>query len=336
MDKMTYQDIIKDIIAKNYKPVYLLHGEESYFIDEISNYIEKKVLNETERSFNQTILYGKEATYMNVVDSARRFPVMAERQVVIIKEAKEMKDLNALEKYLNHPSPTTILVICHKHKKIAKNTKLAKAAIKNGVFFESQKLYDNQVPDWITAYLHKKKYKIKEDATQMVAEFLGTNLSKVSNELDKLMLNVSMDTIITTDIVQKNIGISKDYNIFELNNAVGRMDKVKAQRIVNYFIADIKKHPLPQVVSSLFGFFSKLYVYQSLGQINEAELAQKMGMRSSFFLKDYRAAAKNYSRQKVETAISILSEYDLKSKGVNRDGVSETELLRELVFKLMN
>lgn len=333
---MTYQAIIKDIIAKKYEPIYLLHGEESYFIDEISNYIEKKVLTETERAFNLTILYGKEASYHAIVDNARRFPVMAERQVVIIKEAKEMKDLNKLEKYLNNPAPTTLLVICHKHKKLAKNTKLAKAAIKNGVFFESKKLYDNQVPDWITTYLHQKKYKIKEDATQMIAEFLGTNLSKVSNELDKLMLNVSADTVITTDLVQKHIGISKDYNVFELNNAIGRKNAVKAQRIVNYFMADIKTHPLPQVVSSLFGFFSKLYIYQTAGNIHDNEMAKKMGMRSTFFLKDYRAAAKNFSRTKTEEAISILKEYDLKSKGVNRDGTPETELLRELVFKLMN
>ncbi len=333
---MTYQAIIKDIIAKKYQPVYFLHGMESYFIDEISNYIEKKVLTESERAFNLTILYGKEATYHAVVDNARRYPVMAERQVVIIKEAKEMKELGKLEKYLANPAPTTILVVCYKHKKLAKNTKIAKAAIKGGIFFESKKLYDNQVPDWITAYLHKKKYKIKPEATQMVAEFLGTNLSKVTNELDKLMLNVSADTVITTELVQKNIGISKDYNIFELNNAIGRKDEVKAQRIVNYFMADIRKHPLPQVVSSLFGFFSKLYIYQTVGSINDNEMAKKMGMRSTFFLKDYRIASKNYNKAKVEDAISILREYDLKSKGVNRDGTPDTELLRELVFKLLH
>lgn len=333
---MTYQAILKDLKSKKYAPVYLLHGEESYFIDQISNYIEKNVLTEDEKSFNLTVLYGKEASYNAVVDSARRFPVMAERQVVIVKEAKEMKELNKLEKYMANPPKSTILVICHKYKKIAKNTKIAKAADKNGVFFESKKLYDNKVPDWVNSYLATQGYKIKDDATQMIADNLGTDLSKVANELDKLMLNVSSDTLITVDLVQKYIGISKDYNVFELNNAIGQRNILKVQRIVLYFIADIKSHPLPQVISSLFGFFSKLYIYHSAGQVSDNEMATKLGIYSSFFLKDYRIAAKNFNRQKTEQAIALLKEYDLKSKGVNRDATPDTELLRELVFKILH
>ncbi len=333
---MTYNDILKDLKQKKYSPIYFLHGEESYFIDQIANYIEKNVLTEAEKSFNLTVLYGKEANYNAVVDSARRFPIMAQHQVVIIKEAKEMKDLPKLERYIKNAAPTTILVICHKHKKLDQRSKIAKALKKNAVVFQAKKLYDNQVPDWINNYLRQKKYTIADDATALIAEYLGSNLAKVVNELDKLMLNVPSNTRITSEIVQKNIGISKDYNVFELQNTIGKRDVLKTQRIINYFMSNPKKHPLPQVVSSLFGFFSKLYIFHSAGQVSDNELAKKLGMRSSFFLKDYRTAARNYNRPKVEKAINLLKEYDLKSKGVGRDSAPDTELLRELIFKILH
>lgn len=332
---MTYNDIIRDLKAKNYSPIYFLHGEESFFIDKISSYIEKNVLTESEKSFNQTILYGKEANYNAVVDNARRYPIMAERQVVIIKEAKEMKDLQKLERYVEKPAPTTILVICYKHKKLDQRSKLAKALKKKAIVFESKKLYDNQIPEWINTYLKERKYKIQVDATQLVAEYLGTNLSKVSNELDKLILNIPQGTTINTDHIQKNIGISKDYNVFELQNAIGQRNVLKCQRIVNYFISNPKKHPLVQVISSLFGFFSKIYIYHSAGQVSDNEMAKKLGTRA-FFLKQYRVAAKNFNRQRTERVINILKEYDLKSKGVERDSTPDTELLREMIFKILH
>jgi DNA polymerase-3 subunit delta len=332
---MKFNDIIKDLKSKKYSPIYFLHGEESYFIDEIANYIEKNVLNESEKSFNQTILYGKEANYNAVVDTARRFPIMAERQVLVIKEAKEMRDLAKLERYVANPAPTTLLVICHKHKKLDQRSKLAKALKKNAIIFESKKLYDNQMADWVSTYLRKYQYKIKHDATQLIVEYLGTDLSKVANELDKLMLNIPKGAEISMADVQKNIGISKDYNIFELQSALGKRDVIKTQRIVSYFISNPRKNPLVQVISSLYGFFSKIYIYHSAGQISDNEMAQKLGTRA-FFLKDYRIAAKNFNRTKTEKAIHILSEYDLKSKGVNRDSTPDTELLREMVFKILH
>ena len=332
---MTFEAIFKDLKDKKFQPIYLLHGEESYFIDQIADYIEQNALTESQKAFNQTILYGKEANYNAVVDSARRFPVMADRQVIILKEAKEMRDLQKLERYVEKPAPTTVLVICHKHKKLDARSKLAKALKKKAVIFEAKKLYDNKMPEWISSYLRARKYTIQPEATQLVAENLGTNLSKVANELDKLMINVPKGTLITMDHIQKNIGISKDYNIFELQNAIGRKDILKTQRIVNYFIANPKKSPLVQVISSLYGYFSKLYIFHSVGSISDNEMAQKLGTRT-FFLKDYRIAAKNFNRPKVEHAIRLLKEYDLKSKGVKRDSTPDGELLRELVFKLMH
>lgn len=331
---MEYKDLLKDLKSGHYKPVYFLHGEESYFIDQLSKYIEDHALTETEKSFNLTILYGKEANYNLVVDNARRFPLMAERQVVILKEAKEMRDLATLEKYVLQPSPTTVLVICHKHKKLDKRTKFAAALKKNAVVFESKKLYDNQVPAWITDYLKARKYPIAEAAKTLIAEYLGTDLSKVANELDKLMLNLPPGTSITTDHVQQHIGISKDYNVFELQNAIGQRDFGKAQRIVAYFIANPKKHPLVQIISSLYGYFSKLYIMHSAGKVSDNELASKLGTRP-FFLKEYRLAASNFNRAKTERAIHTLLEYDLKSKGVQRDSTPESELLRELVVHLL-
>lgn len=332
---MKFNDIIKDLKSKKYSPIYFLHGEESYFIDEIANYIEKNVLTENEKAFNQTILYGKEANYNAVVDTARRFPIMAERQVLVIKEAKEMRDLPKLERYIENPAPTTILVICHKHKKLDQRSKFAKALKKKAIIFESKTLYDNQMADWVTAYLRNYQYKIKHDATQLIVEYLGTDLSKVANELDKLMLNIPKGTEISMADVQKNIGISKDYNIFELQSALGKRDIIKTQRIVSYFISNSKKNPLVQVISSLYGFFSKIYIFHSAGQISDNEMAQKLGTRT-FFLKDYRIAAKNFNRVKTEKAIHVLREYDLKSKGVNRDSTPDTELLREMIFKILH
>lgn len=331
---MEYKDLLKDLKNGHYKPLYFLHGEESYFIDQISKYIEDHALTETEKAFNLTILYGKEANYNLVVDNARRFPLMAERQVVILKEAKEMRDLTALERYVVQPSPTTVLVICHKHKKLDLRTKFATALKKNAVVFESKKLYDNQVPAWIADYLKARKYPIAEDAKALIAEYLGADLSKVANELDKLMLNLPPRTHITTDHVQQHIGISKDYNVFELQTAIGQRDFSKVQRIVAYFIANPKKHPLVQIISSLYGYFSKLYILHSAGQVSDNELAAKLGTRP-YFLKDYRVAARNFNRRQTERAIHTLLQYDLKSKGVHRDSTPETELLRELMVHLL-
>ncbi len=332
----TYDSIIKELKAKNYQPVYALHGEESFFIDKITKHIENKVLSEAEKSFNFTVLYGRDVTAQAVTDAARRYPMMAERQVIIIKEAQEMKEFNKLEAYFQNPTPTTLLLICHKHKKIRGNTKVGKLLSKNAVLFESKKLYDNKVPDWISKQLKSKGYSILPQASLLISEYLGTNLSKVSNELDKLIVNIPKETTITIEHVQQNIGISKDYNVFELQNALGSKSVEKASRITNYFVANPKSGPLPMVVGTLFNYFSKVYVLSSIIHSPESDQLQALGLRSNWFLKDYKRAVKNYGRPKLEEVIHLLKEYDLKSKGVNRDNTTDGELLKELTYKILH
>ncbi len=333
---MTHQQLIATLKKKEYKPMYLLHGNESYFIDKIIQYFENQVLSEAEKGFNFTVLYGKETNFSTVTDVARRYPMMAERQVVILKEAQQMRDIIKLEAYAKQPTPTTILVICYKHKKLDGRTNFAKALKKNGVIFESKKLYDNQIPEWIITYLQDKKYQISPDACRLVSDFLGTDLSKISNELDKLLLNVPEGTKITPKHVEDNIGISKDYNVFELQNAFGKGDVLKANRIANYFAANPRDNPMPLVIGALYNYFSKIYICQFLRNSPDDAWVKALKLRSSWFLKDYKQAIRTFNKPKTEKAIAILREYDLKSKGVDRDSTPEGELMREMVWKITN
>ena len=335
---MTYKDIQTAFKKKDFAPIYFLHGDEPFYIDAIANYIENNVLSEDQKAFNQTILYGKEGNHLQVLDAARRYPIMAEKQVIVIKEAQEMKDLVKLEKYVNQPMPTTILVIVYKHKKFDKRTKFAKAlkASKNAVIFESKKLYDNKIADWASGYLKDKGYTLASNASELIVEYLGTSLSKISNELDKLMINLPKGTNVTAEHIQENIGISKDYNVFELQNAIGYRKVEKANRILNYFKANPKSGPMVMVVSSLYNFFSKVYIFHSVKNQHDNDIAKAIGLRSSYFLKDYRAAGKNFNKSKTEQIISLLHEYDMKSKGVNRDSTTDSELLKELVYRILH
>ena len=333
---MTYNEIIKSLRAKDYKPVYFLHGEESFYIDGISDFIENKVLSEGEKSFNQTIFYGKDCDSKVLIDTASRYPMMASHQVVILKEAQEMKALSNLQPYIERAVPTTILVICHKHKKLDARTKFAKSLKANAVLFESKKLYDNQVPDWISDYLKNKKLKINPNAAQLIAEYLGTNLSKIANEMDKLAINLPEGTTIDEKHIQDNIGISKDYNVFELQKALGQRSVLKANRIIQYFISNPKKNPLVMVIGTLYNYFSKVYMLHFLRNLPDRELSSALKLRSEFFLKEYKFTARNYNLSKTKDVISILKEYDLKSKGVDRDSTSEGELLKEMVYKIMH
>lgn len=332
---MKYTELLSALKKKEYKPIYFLYGSEPFYIDKITEYFENKVLSQGEKAFNYTVLYGKEATHLAVVDTARRYPMMSPYQLIIVKEAQEMKSLTKLLSYVEHPMQTTILVLCYKHKKFDGRTKFAKALKKKAVFFEAKKLYDNQVVDWLSNYLKEKGYKIENQAAALIAEYLGTNLSKVSNELDKLILNVPKDTLITSDHVQKNIGISKEYNVFELQKAIGQRNHLKTQRIINYFISNPKKNPLVVIIGTLYGYFSKLFILHSSRGKNDNELAKAMGLRSSYFLNDYKIAGRNYPRLRVEQVIGLLKEYDLKSKGINRNSTPDSELLREMILKIL-
>ncbi len=335
---MTYAKIIQELKQKKYRPVYFLHGRESFFIDSITEHIEKKVLTEAERAFNQTVVYGKEVDHMALVDIARRYPMGAERQVLILKEAQEMHTLKELQRYVEKPLHTTLFVIAYKHKRFNFNSKFGKALKKHALVFESKPLYDNQVPDWIQAYLKSKKLSILPGASALIAEYLGTDLSKVANELDKLAINLEAGTQVNEQHIEENIGISKDYNVFELQRALAARDTLKANRIVNYFIANPKKNPIPMLIGALYNYFSKVYMLHFLQKTPEQELLSALGLRSGFFLREYRLAARHFPRHKTEQVIGLLKEYDLKSKGVgfNSSGKPEGELLKEMVYRILH
>ena len=333
---MTYLQIIKDIKAKKYSPIYFLHGQESYFIDKISKYIEENVLTEGEKSFNQIVMYGKEADHKTLIDTCSRYPMTASHQVVILKEAQDMKTLKEIQPYILKPVPSTILVICHKHKKFDGRTKFGKAVKANTLLFESKPLYDNKIPDWITTHLKSKKLNITPTAAALIGEYLGTDLSKISNELEKLSINIPSNTTIDEKHVQEQIGISKEYNVFELQKALGEKNVVKANRIINYFISNPKKNPMVVVISTLYNFFSKVYMSHFLRNSSESDLMRTLKVSHAFFLKDYKLAARNYPLLHAQQVISILSEYDLKSKGVKRDSATDGDLLKEMVYRILH
>lgn len=337
---MDFAPLLKAIKAKDFAPLYLLHGDEPWFIDQIEAAIEKHALQEHERAFNQTIAYGKDTEYLQIIDAARRFPMMAERQLVILREAQDMRSLKQLSEYAEKPSPSTILVISHKHKKLNGNLTLTKNLKKNGVVFEAKSLYDNKIPAWINNYLKGKKYSIEPEASNLLSEFLGTSLGKISNELDKLIINLAPGTRITGKIVEDQVGVSKDYNVFELQKAIGHHDVVKATRILNYFKANPKAGPLPLVLGSLYNYFSKVFKLKELHRkrAGRQEIMKALSLRFDFFLQDYETSARNFSENGIRRVFALLREYDLKSKGVgsNLAGKQENELLKELVWRMMH
>jgi DNA polymerase-3 subunit delta len=340
---MTADDIIKDLKNRKYKPVYLLHGEEPYFIDQVSNYAEHKLLPDAEKGFNQTVLYGKDTEVMTVLNAAKRYPMMADYQVVLIKEAQDMKwgrddddkkSINPLLSYLENPLPSTILIFCYKYGKFDKRKKTYKAIEKNGLVFESGTLYDSKIPAWIEGYVSDRGYQVNQQASAMLAEYLGNDLSKIANELEKLMLNVSAGQAITLQHVQDNIGISKEYNVFELQSALSKKDPLKVNQIINYFEANPKANPIVLVLGNLNNFFSKVLTYHYVKDRSPQNLAREMGV-SPYFIKDYELAARSYNYGKTMQIISLLREYDLKSKGVESNA-GNGELMKELMFKILH
>lgn len=335
---MDYLDIIKEMKKGDYRPVYFLHGEEPYFIDAVADFAEKNCLNETEKAFNQTVLYGKDINYMNVLDAARRMPMMAPRQLVMIREAQSMRDIASLEAYIKQPALTTVLVICHKHKKLKMNTKFGKLVKENALVLESKKLYDNQVPGFIKKFIKGLKLDIDDAAAELLGEYLGADLGKVVNELEKLAINLEKGTLVTPKIIEDNIGISREYNVFELQRALAVKDKDKVYRIIRYFTALPKKNPMILVLGSLYNFFSKVLIFHAVSRQSEAEILSALKLKSKFFIKDYRAAARNYPYAKTLAIINILHEYDLKSKGVdvNLTNMADGDLYKEMIYKILH
>ncbi len=332
LDKV--KSIINDLKNGTIKPIYFLMGDEPYYIDGISKYIEENVLSEEEKGFNQMVLYGRDITIDDVVSNAKRYPMMAEKQVVIVKEAQDLsRTIENLVNYAKNPQPTTILVMCYKYKTLDKRKKLAKEIAKTGVLFESKKLYENQVPDWIKRVLAGKGYTITPKAAQMLVEFLGNDLSKVNNELEKLQLILNAGGQITPQLIEENIGISKDFNNFELQNAIGERDMKKAFAIVQYFSQNPKNNPIVVTIGLLYGFFSKLLKYHALS--NKRDASRMLGI-NPYFIKDYQTAARNFPMKKVSSAIAAIREVDMKSKGVGAANLSQGDLLKELLIKVFN
>ncbi|GAA3925014.1 DNA polymerase III subunit delta [Chitinophaga oryziterrae] len=330
---MDYQDIIKEWKQKKFRSLYWLEGEEDFFIDQVSNYAEEHILDESERGFNLTVLYGKDTDWSTVVNACRRYPMFAERQVVVIKEAQAMKDILKLESYIDKPLESTILVVAHKQGKIDGRSKMAKLIKDRGVLLSTKKMYDNQLPAWVEAYVHGLGRAISQKAGILLVDHIGNDLARMANEIDKLLVNLPEGKKIDENDIEKYVGISKEYNVFELQNAIGQKDITKVMRIIHYFSSNPKAGPIQMVLPALYNFFSKMnMVFGVKG--GEKEIAAALGVHP-FFVKDYIKAAQQYGAEGAEKAILLLHAYNLRSIGINDSGVEDGELMKELVYKMM-
>lgn len=341
---MSASAILKDLKARKFKPVYLLHGEEPYYIDQIIHYMEDTVLNDMEKGFNQTVLYGKDTDMATILNAAKRYPVMSDYQLIVVKEAQDLKwgketegsskEAEFVQSYFENPLPSTILVLGFKYANFDKRKRIFKSISKSGIVFQSDPVRDYKLAQWIEDLVAEKGYKIAPQAAALMAEYLGSDLSKISNEVEKLLLNITKEITIDTDLVQKNIGISKEYNVFELQKALATKNVLKCNQIINYFADNPKSNPMVMVMANLNAYFSKVLKYHYLQ--NKHDAAKELGV-NPFFVKDYEMAARNYNLNKVFDIISLLRTYDLKSKGVESTGnTTDGELLKELLFKMLH
>lgn len=328
----TYESILKDLRAGNYKPVYFLNGEEPFYIDQLTEYFLENILEPGERDFNLTLAYGKDTKAEDVKNACTRYPMMAKYNLVVIKEAQEIRKWDELEKYLENPVESTILVLCHKHKKADKRTKFYKTLKKNAVILETKKLYENKIPQWVAKYVEKNNFQISDKAAYLLAEYLGNDLSKLSNELDKLMIDDKIAGKIDTEAIERNIGINKDYNAFELTDALGSRNVEKTTRIVNYMSANTKTNPLPMITAILYGYFSKITALES--SKGQKENTAKQAGIPPFKIKDHIKAFQLY-RGRLNTVLNIIQDADLKFKGIGGQTADEASLMRETIYKIL-
>lgn len=330
------KQLVEDIRARRLAPVYFLMGEEPYYIDRISEFIATHVLTEEERGFNQMVLYGRDTSIDEIIAQARRYPMMAEQQVVIVREAQELsRTMEQLAAYVENPQPTTVLVICYKYKTLDKRKKLIKALrAGNAVVFESRKLYENQVADWIRRVLSGSQLKISHKAAALLVEYLGTDLSRISNELDKLKIVLPEGAEITPQTIEDHIGISKDFNNFELKKAIAERDIPKASQIIQYFAQNPRENPFVLTVALLHTFFTQLLQYHGLRDHNPKHVAQALRI-NAYFVSEYQTAARNYPMREVSRIVGVLREMDLKGKGVGSSALSQRDLLQELLYKIV-
>ena len=335
--EITCDDILKELRAKQYRPVYYLMGEEPYYIDLIADHITDNILTETEKEFNLTVVYGADVDIATVINAAKRYPMMSEHRVVVVKEAQNIRNMEELSYYLQKPLLSTILVICHKHGVLDRRKKLAAEIEKTGVLFESKKVKDAQLPAFITSYMKRKGIDVEPKATAMLADFVGTDLSRLTGELEKLIITLPKGhTRVTPEQIEKNIGISKDYNNFELRNALVEKDVLKANKIIKYFEENPKTNPIQMTLSLLFGFFSNLMLAYYAPEKSEQGIANMLGLRTPWQAKDYLAAMRRYNGVKTMQIIGEIRYADAKSKGVGNPSLSDGDILRELVFKILH
>ena len=335
--EITCDDILKELRAKQYRPVYYLMGEEPYYIDLIADYITDNILTETEKEFNLTVVYGADVDIATVINAAKRYPMMSEHQVVVVKEAQNIRNMEELSYYLQKPLLSTILVICHKHGVLDRRKKLAAEIEKTGVLFESKKVKDAQLPAFITSYMKRKGIDVEPKATAMLADFVGADLSRLTGELEKLIITLPKGhTRVTPEQIEKNIGISKDYNNFELRSALVEKDVLKANKIIKYFVENPKTNPIQMTLSLLFGFFSNLMLAYYAPEKSEQGIANMLGLRTPWQAKDYLAAMRRYNGVKTMQIIGEIRYADAKSKGVGNPSLSDGDILRELVFKILH
>ncbi|MDX2191409.1 MAG: DNA polymerase III subunit delta [Bacteroidota bacterium] len=347
---LTAEEILKELKSGKTWPIIFLQGEEPYYIDLISSYIEKHLLSEADKGFNQTVLYGKDVDINTVITNAKRFPMMAPKQLVLVKEANELKDIDKVIKnkiggkeiefiplleYAKNPLDSTILVFAYKYKTLDGRKPLPKVIEEKGLLFTSKGLYDDKLPAWITSVCSSKGHTIAENASRLLAECVGNNLSRLSNEIDKIIINLKEKTTITEDIVHKYVGISKEYNVFELQNALSRKDVLKCNKIIQYFSENKKDNLLPLVLGSLFTYFTKILLIKSNKPKDEFEASKVVGV-PPFIAKEYLMASKNYSDEKVLSFFSYLREADMRSKGVDSGSMDDYEIMKELIFKILH
>ena len=333
----TYEVIARDLKNRIYKPVYYLMGEESYYIDKISEYIAQTVLTDEEKEFNLTVVYGSDTDVATIINAAKRYPMMAERQVVIVKEAQQLKNIEELVYYVQKPLQSTILVLCHKNGTIDRRKKLAAEVEKVGVLFESKKLKETQLPGFITSYLKRKSVDIEPKASEMMAEFVGADLNRMAGELDKLVITLPQGvTRVSPEQIELNIGISKDYNNYELRSALVVKDVLKANKIIKYFEENPKTNPIQMTLSVLFGFFSNLMLAYYAPEKTEQGIAAQLGLRSPWQAREYMTAMRQYSGVKVMQIIGEIRYCDARSKGVGNSSLSDGDLLRELIYVILH
>jgi DNA polymerase-3 subunit delta len=335
MGVMSLEKILGEWSKRRFKPVYWLEGEEEFYIDQLVNYAEHNILTEAEAGFNLTVFYGKDADWAAIINACRRYPMFAERQVVLLKEAQQMREIDKLEAYIEKPLSSTIFVVAYKEKKVDGRSKLAKMLKEKAELFTTKKMYDNQLPEWAAGLIRSKGYEITQKALLLLVDHIGNDLSRINNEIEKLLVNLTGRNGITEDDIERYVGISKEYNVFELQDAFAKKDRAKAIRIIQYFESNPKAAPIQLVLPSIYNFFSKAYMVIGQSGADEKSIAASIGV-NPYFVKDYLAAVRNYNYEGIEGGLLLLHAYNLKSIGIGSAGVEDASLLKELVVKMMS